>query len=190
MTPANDHPAGFEFRPVTRENWADLAAFFAGHGNPNYCWCLRWRVSSKVFKNLPAKERCLYLEEMVQTSIPVGILAYFGLRPVGWCSIAPRESYQLLENSRTLKRIDDRPVWSVVCFFVDPEQRGQGLSLKLLQAAIAYALTQGAQIIEGYPVEFGRSYQFMGSPSIFEKAGFEVAALAKNGRLIMRYHTE
>jgi len=70
---------------------------------------------------------------------------------------------------------------------VNRKVRGQGLSLKLLQAAVACAISQGAKIIEGYPVEPNKSYRFMGSPSIFKKAGFQDAAIAENGRRIVRF---
>jgi GNAT superfamily N-acetyltransferase len=106
---------------------------------------------------------------------------------VGWCSIAPRETYTLLERSTTLKRLDDLPTWSVACFFVDPDHRDQGLPVKLLQAAVDYAISQGATLIEGYPVEPDQSYRFMGSPAVFEQAGFREVAKAKNGRSIVRF---
>ena len=114
------------------------------------------------------------------------MLAYRASEPVGWCSIAPRESYARLEQSTTLKRIDGQPTWSVVCFFVRRDMRGQGLALQLLQAAVEYAATQGAQIVEGYPVEPGHSYQFMGSPAIFKAADFHEVARAENDRPIVR----
>ena len=52
-----------------------------------------------------------------------------------------------------------------------------GVSLHLLRAAVDYARSQGAHIIEGYPVEPDQSYRFMGAPSIFEQAGFHEAAM-------------
>lgn len=176
-----------EFHPVTIDRWPDLAAFFEQYGNPNYCWCMRWRLKSTDFKQLNSANRRNRLESLVQENIPIGVLGYHQGKPVGWCSIAPRETYTLLERSRTLKRIDDRPTWSVVCFFVAPSMRGQGLSVKLLQAAVTYAISQGATIIEGYPVEPDQSYRFMGSPSAFEQVGFREVALARNGRSIVRF---
>jgi hypothetical protein len=74
----------------------------------------------------------------------------------------------------------------VVCFFIRRDLRGQGLALKLLWAAVAHAAEQGAQIVEGYPVEPGQSYQFMGSPSIFKAAGFREVAQAGSDRPIVR----
>jgi len=176
-----------EFHPLSIDRWADLTAFFEQHGNTNYCWCMRWRLKSMQFKQLPAVERRNQLASLVKADIPIGVLGYRQGIAVGWCSIAPREAYALLEGSTTLKRIDNLPTWSVVCFFVDPSLRGQGLSVKLLQAAVSYAISQGATIIEGYPVEPDQSYRFMGSPSVFEQAGFYEVGMAKNGRRIVRY---
>jgi GNAT superfamily N-acetyltransferase len=175
------------FCPLTPERWPDLVSLFEHHGNPGYCWCMRWRLKSAEFTRLGSAGRRAKMEALVREGVPVGILGYLNDQPVGWCSIAPRETYALLASSRTLKRIDDLPTWAVACFFVHRRVRGQGFSVRLLQAAIAYAVSQGATLIEGYPVEPGRSYQFMGSPSVFEQAGFHEAAITKNGRSIVRF---
>jgi GNAT superfamily N-acetyltransferase len=119
----------------------------------------------------------------VKSGTPVGLLAYREGQPVGWCSIAPRETYERLENSKMLKRIDDEQVWSVVCFFVKRSERGQGLPVRLLRAAVAYAVSHGARVVEGYPVEPGKSYRFMGSPLVFKQAGF--LRPGRNGRAIV-----
>lgn len=179
-----------EFHPATAQNWPDLVAFFQQYGNPNYCWCTRWRLKSADFKNAKATQRREKLESLVKDKIPVGMLAYDQDKVIGWCSIAPRESYALLESSTTLKRLDDLPAWSVVCFFIDPAWRGKNLSARLLHAAVEYATAQGAAVIEGYPVEAGQSYQFMGSPSAFEQVGFHEAGIAKNGRRIVRFFAD
>jgi GNAT superfamily N-acetyltransferase len=88
-----------------------------------------------------------------------------------------------------LKRIDEQPVWSVACFFVDRAFRGQGVTAKLLKAAVAYAGTHGADWVEGYPVEPNKSYRFMGAPLLFKEVGFEEAGVASNGRKIVRIRT-
>jgi len=91
------------------------------------------------------------LKALVDSGEVPGILAYADGQAIGWCSVAPREVFHRLERSRTLKRIDDRPVWSVVCFFVAKPFRRQGVSTQLLKAAMDYAKGKGAKIIEGYP---------------------------------------
>jgi len=177
----------FEFQPLTHDRWPDLVKLFEHHGNPGYCWCMTWRATSTEYKALDAAGRQRALHSRVEAHIPIGVLAYRVSEPVGWCSIALRETYARLEHSTTLKRLDDQPVWSVVCFFVSRSLRGQGLALKLLQAAVKYAAEQGAQIVEGYPVEPGQSYQFMGSPSIFKATGFYEVTRAANDRPIVRF---
>ncbi len=179
-----------EFHPLTSDRWSDLVALFDHHGNPGYCWCMTWRLTSTQYKRLDSAGRRAALESLVKAGVPIGLLAYEDGEPIGWCSIAPRETYPRLEKSKVLKRLDDAATWSVVCFFVKREQRRQGVSLQLLKAAMAYAKSQGAKIIEGYPVEPDQSYRFMGAPSIFEQADFYVAATESNGRRIMRYTVE
>jgi len=177
------------FKPVSKDTFSDLATFFEQHGNPNYCWCMRWRLKSAEFQKAKSTERRSKLQSLVQDKIPIGVMAYHQDKVAGWCSIAPRETYPLLEGSTILKRIDQLPVWAVVCFFIDPNLRRQNLAVKLLQAATKYAFSQGATIVEGYPVEPDKSYRFMGSPSTFEKAGFQEAGTAKNGRKIVRLYS-
>lgn len=43
-----------------------------------------------------------------------------------------------------LKKIDDLPVWSIVCLFVAKDYRRMGITGLLIQSAIAYASSQGA----------------------------------------------
>ncbi len=61
--------------------------------------------------------------------------AYRDGRAVGWVSVAPRDDYERLTNSRVRPKLDDVPVWSVVCFVVSKSERGNGLTSRLLDAA-------------------------------------------------------
>ena len=140
------------FRPVTVERLTDLADFSQCHGKFRYCSCMRWRMTSSAYRRSSKQDRVDALEELVRACTPVGILAYSEEQPVAWCSIAPRETYQALERYRALPRIDDSPVWSIVCLFVDRHFRRQGLTGSLLRAAVDYARDQNALIVEGYPV--------------------------------------
>jgi GNAT superfamily N-acetyltransferase len=118
----------------------------------------------------------------------VGILAYDGTKPVGWCSIAPRETYRALARSRTLARIDAAPVWAVTCFFVNGKYRRRGVATALLRAAVGFAGSKGGNIVEGYPIDqTGSSYRFMGSPEMFEAVGFVEVTPAGRIRKVMRY---
>jgi GNAT superfamily N-acetyltransferase len=121
-----------------------------------------------------------------------GIIAYSEGEPVGWCALAPRENYPVMENSRVLARVDEEPVWSVTCFFVAKPFRGRGITGQLLKVAVAYARKKGARIIEGYPVEpkKGRMpdpFVYTGLVPSFKSAGFVEVLRRSETRPIMRY---
>src|SRR4051794_31836718 len=106
-----------QFLPVTAERLADLQRFSEQHGKFRYCSCMRWRMRSTDYQRSTKEDRVATLERLVRNDTPVGVLAYQDGEPVGWCSIAPRETYAALERYRALPRVDDADgVWSVVCF--------------------------------------------------------------------------
>jgi GNAT superfamily N-acetyltransferase len=109
-----------------------------------------------------------------------GLIAYRDGEAVGWVGLAPRDEYERLEHSTVLARIDDKPVWSIVCFVVGRQARGQGVADALLAAAVEYARDRGATLLEAYPVDTaaGRvpsANVYHGTLSMFERAGFRVA---------------
>jgi GNAT superfamily N-acetyltransferase len=182
-----------EFRPLTIENWQDIQTLFEKSKVCNACWCMWWRLSASCWTKQRGKENRNALRALVKSGKVPGILAYSGGRPIGWCSVSPREEYPRLERSRTLKRIDDKPVWSVVCFFVAKPFRRQGISTKLLEAAVNYATKQGACIVEGYPNRSDKKHQdsivYTGLVSAFQKVGFAQVRNCKT-KTIMRYTLE
>lgn len=151
-----------------------------------------WRLKRSEFAKSSGKKNRRMMKRIVDSGQVPGILAYADGNPVGWCSVADRDAYPVLDRSRTLKRIDDKPVWSVVCFFIARPFRGNGLMTSLLEAAIGHAKKHGAKIVEGYPVEpkgrrMSGSEGFTGVASAFKKAGFAEALRRSPSRPIMRY---
>jgi GNAT superfamily N-acetyltransferase len=183
--------------PVTPERWDDLVELFAGHGNPGYCWCQSWRLSGRCYQELDSEGRRARLHEQVLANVPVGILAYQDSQPVGWCSVAPRETYGKLVRARSIQRVDDRSTWSIVCFYLRRSVRGQGLSRRLIACAVDYARQAGAEVLEAYPVEpaqtasgepdYNVSYRFMGFVSMYTQAGFRDVTPAGSQRRVLRY---
>ena len=113
--------------------------------------------------------------------------------PIGWISIAPRDAYPVLDRSRIAKRVDDQPVWSIVCFYVSKAHRSTGVTVKLLNAAVEYARGEGAKIIEGYPVEPKKDkapdvFLYHGLASSFREAGFVEVERRSETRPFMRYY--
>jgi GNAT superfamily N-acetyltransferase len=185
-------PVDLEFYTVTPELWQDLQTLFGERGAYGNCWCMWWRLSRSEFDKRTGREKRQALKTIIDTGEVPGILAYADNQPIAWCSVAPRESFPSLERSRTLKRVDDRPVWSIVCFFVAKPFRRQGMMVRLLITAIDYAREHGAKILEGYPVE-ARSDKipdvssFTGIMSAFVEAGFVEVERRSEHRPIMRY---
>jgi GNAT superfamily N-acetyltransferase len=184
------------YLPVTSETWADLERLFGPRCAYAGCWCMWWRLPRAEFNRSSAEERKAGLKTLADSGRPPGILAYDGAEPVAWVSIGPRDSYPALERSRTLARVDDTPVWSIVCFFIAKSYRRRGLMADLLRGAAAYAASQGAQVVEGYPVDpsdqrFNSGLSaYTGLVSAFRKAGFVEVARGGARHVIMRYYNE
>lgn len=141
----------------------------------NVCWCLSYRVSSKENTALVGPARGAKVAELMAQG-PVGVLAYDGDAVVGWAAVAPR-AHTAFARSRTIPHLGPPDVWSVWCIRVRPGHRGQGISHPLLEGAVAYARSQGAPAIEGYPVDnrgakVDPTMAYVGTRALFERAGF------------------
>ena len=153
-----------------------------------------YRVRGKNAYTRPSDEQRSRSKRALQALIaqdpPPGLLGYIGKAPVGWISLGPRESYAKLARSPTMKPVDDRPVWSVVCFVVPSEYRKQGVARDLLAGAIRYASRRGVRLLEGYPVDrsdlSATQAPWFGSKRMFDEAGFEEVARHKPARPIVR----
>lgn len=151
-----------------------------------------WKLTRSEFeKNKGSANKRAMLKIVKSGEVP-GILAYFQNQPIAWCAVAPREKYLCLERSRVLQRVDEKPVWSVVCFFIDQQYRKLGITVELLKFAINYCKKQRAKVIEGYPVQPKKPnmpvvFAWTGFVSAFQKAGFKEVARRSPTRPIMRF---
>ena len=175
-----------EIVPLTGERFADLADLFAT-GDPRWCWCMYFRARGRTWSNSSPDANRAELRKLAEDgehdgAIAPGLVAYRGGSAAGWVSLAPREDYERLAFSTMLRPIDDRPVWSIVCFVVGRHHRRQGVAAALLEAAIDYARAHGGRTLEGYPLHESRgkvasSAAYVGTQAMFERAGFTVAEL-------------
>jgi GNAT superfamily N-acetyltransferase len=87
------------------------------------------------------------------------------------------------------------PVWSVICVVVRGGHRRKGVTRPLIEGAVAYAASRGAPAVEAYPVDppgrMDTTMAFVGTRSMFERAGFRVigttdAVASRMPRLVMR----
>jgi len=152
---------------------------------------------------------------------PPGVLAYVDGEPAGWCAVGPRCSYDRLGHSRKLRAAGllggpdrhrapdgansadspdmpdsrdspDDGVWAVTCFVVRAPFRRRGLSVPLLEGAVALARDGGADVVEGYPVDVTQRAKiaypelYVGTLTTFLAAGFEEVARSAPARPIVR----
>jgi GNAT superfamily N-acetyltransferase len=151
------HPS-VEVLPVTPDRWPDLVDLFTRKGPrggtpvTDGCWCQFWLLRGKEASEkwgAPSRRR---LQAEVKRGTEPGLLAYLDGVPVGWCRIGPRAMFDRLAHSATLRPVDDQPVWSVVCFYVHPAAKRQGVARALLAGAEKLAARHGARLVEAYPV--------------------------------------
>jgi GNAT superfamily N-acetyltransferase len=195
MSSTNDVPLTLQFQPLTPDRWSDFEALFGPRGAYGGCWCMWWRSPRREFEQRGGEGNRQAMKAIVDSGEVPGIMAYHQSQPVGWCSVAPREQYGALERSPVLKRLDDTPVWSLVCFFVARGHRGRRVAESLIQGAVEYVRSQGGQVVEAYPTQprEGRLppvSSFMGIPAMFERAGFVECARPSKSKVVMRYYMD
>ena len=179
------------FSSLTPDRWSDLEALFGPRGACSGCWCRWWRCSRREFEpNGNAGNHAAFRNIVGRGEVP-GILAYASGRPAGWCSVAPRSTYPSLLRSPVLRPADDTPAWSIVCLFVAGDCRGRGVSRRLIRAAVDHVRREGGRLIEAYPTNpRGRRLtavsSYMGTPEMFEAAGFRECSRPSEARIIMR----
>jgi len=172
-----------DIQPLTPDRIPDLATLFDQGGDPKWCWCAYFRVRGRDWTNsTPAENRSLLTDTVQAQDHAPGLVAYDDGEAVGWVSLGPRNDYERLAFSKVMAPIDDKPVWSIVCFVVGRRSRGQGVAGALLAAAVDYARDHGATTLEAYPVDVPEGKRipsenvYHGTVSMFERAGFKVVA--------------
>jgi GNAT superfamily N-acetyltransferase len=179
------------FRPLTPKTWPDFVALFGKSGACGGCWCMWWRQTRREFDERHGEKNKRAMKRLVDSGEVPGILAYEAREPVGWCSVAPRDSFESLNRSRVLKRLDDQPVWSIVCLFLARSHRNRGLTTALIEGAVEHVRASGGRIVEAYPTrprgkKLDPVSSFMGVPASFERAGFVECARPSEAKVVMR----
>src|SRR5438552_3736219 len=106
-----------KFQPLTSTNWQQFEHLMGEKGGCGGCWCMTFRLSSKEFAANKYDGNKKSMKKLIDENKPAGLIASLNNEPVGWIAMAPREDYIKIENSRSFKRTDDKPVWSITCFF-------------------------------------------------------------------------
>lgn len=190
--------SSIEVARATPDRWHDVRTIMAGNAEPGDergCWCQapRGRVSGS---GADPSARPRALREQLAEDPPAGLLAYVDGEVAGWIGFAPRPLLPRLERSRTISKLDDIPVWAVLCFRIRVGYRRRGVATALLAGLVVDAREHGAPGLEAYPIDaagqrLDPGFAFVGLVSMFEKAGFETVAetsahSAGRKRVVMR----
>ena len=199
MTKENNDPdflSQLTFEPLTKTNWNKFVQLFGSKGACGNCWCMYYRLNKLEYQEGKAEDgNKSAMKQIVWENKPTGVLGFYDGQAIAWCAFAPREDFIKLEKSRVHKRIDDKTVWSIPCFFIDKDFRRHGVSVELLKGVIKYAKEAGIKIIEAYPTtptqeKLADSFAWIGLYKSFERAGFEIVDRTSKNRPMVRYYTD
>ena len=186
--------AEIEILPASGDRFDDVEHALTGGGDGGSCWCQWWMLRAKEFDATTNDERRALLRDDVTASPASGLVVYVDGTAVGWVKVSPRPEQPRLARTRNFQLspepFDDPTVWAITCFVVRREYRRQGLSERLLDAAVDHARTHGARIVEGYPVDTDATRAssnslFHGALSTFLGAGFAEVARPTPSRPIV-----
>lgn len=180
-----------QFDSLTSSNWQQFETLMGEKGGCGHCWCMFFRLPYKNFQENKPDGNKEMMKELVNKSQPQGLIASLNKQPVGWIALAPREDYMKLENSRVFKRIDDKPVWSITCFFIKKEFRRMGLSQQLIKGAVDFAKKKRIKTLEAYPAipyneKVPHAFLWVGVLSSFVKNGFKIVQQHSKSRAMVR----
>lgn len=184
------------FEPLSKDNWNKFVHLFGAKGACGNCWCMSFRLKKQDFEKGKENDgNKTAMKKLVWGDKPTGMLGFYDEQPIAWCAFAPRENFLKIENSRVHKRIDNKPVWSIPCFFIDKNFRRQGVSVEFLKAVIKYAQKKKIKIIEAYPTiptqeKLPDAFAWIGLYKSFERAGFEIVDRTSKSRPMVRYYTD
>lgn len=183
-----------EILPATGDRFDDAEKALDSGDGPE-CQCQWWLLPNAEWQRTPHKER----EQLFRTELggerSPGLIAYVDGDVAGWVRVGPRIDQTRILRTReivgaTAEPLDAADVWSVSCFVVRKQHRGQGLTARLLDAAVSVAREGGARVVEGYPLDpavakKSSNQLFRGILPVFESAGFVIVARPKPDRALV-----
>jgi GNAT superfamily N-acetyltransferase len=173
--------------PATADRFDDAQHALSGGGDGHGCQFQWWMITNAEWQKTSQEQREGLLRDEMDAGPPPALIAYVDGEAAGWVRVGPRTAQVRIGRTRNFAATSEQPwdddaVWSVSCFVVRKEHRGQGLNTRLLEAAIDYARASGARVIEAYPLDpqAGKKIPvndlYHGVLSTFEDAGFREVA--------------
>ena len=189
-------------KELSSRTWEDFERLFRKPGEWSSCQCMWFhrpgpRPREEV-EGLSSKERneknFQVQRDLVKMGRSHGILVYLGDDPIGWCQYGAREEFPRIDNAPRYRGIPPAQggtrLWRVTCFCVDKQHRKQGVARAGLHAAMDSIRRGGGGVVEAYPTTRKEGLALhRGTPSMFEREGFEVVARLGASNLTVRRTT-
>lgn len=103
-----------------------------------------------------------------------------GRTALGWLKLAPRQAVPKLRRLPVYKNLalgEDGNVFAIACLLVAPTHRRSGVAKALIQGAVDYARSRGAQAVEAYPRHakepISDEEAWMGPERVYQALGFK-----------------
>ncbi len=168
-------------RSANPTDWRHIQSLFGDNGACGGCWCMSWRLprGGKLYDQNKGEPNRRAFKKLFEAGNVHGLLAFIDDQPVGWCAVGPKTEFPKIENSRVFKVPNSGDDWAVLCFYIQPAQRGKGLGTAMLAAAIDYARESGATMLDGFPATHSQksklpaAFAWTGVPEMFKTCGFE-----------------
>jgi ribosomal protein S18 acetylase RimI-like enzyme len=185
-----------EVRAVGPDQLDAVRTLFERRRSTRHCWCMAFCATGRQFAAgwYGGGNRRRFAAMAAASRTPMGVLAFVGDEPVGWCACGPRARYRVAMDGRSRllagrPRQEDENVWLVPCLTVDPRHRGLGIVLPLLRAAVAIARQQGGSAVEAWPLATGvrrPGDEHLGGEAMFARVGFRCIERPTADRTLMR----
>jgi GNAT superfamily N-acetyltransferase len=172
-------------QPLTEAHLPSLLALFEAASSS--CFCRYWHFTGTKNEwldrcaNRP-EENAAELAAAVRAGDPSarGLVALENGAVVGWMKLTARSQVPKLRSLpvyRSLDLGDEASTFSVGCFLVHPDRRGQGVARALSEAAPGFARAWGARAVEAYPRRSSEPLHpeeaWQGPERVFAETGFE-----------------
>ena len=187
----NGQDIKLKFDPLTASTWKHFETLMGEKGGCGNCWCMYFRLPYKEFQENKPDGNKKMMRHLVNKGKPQGLIASTDQEPIGWIAMAPREDYMKLEKARVFKRFDDKPVWSITCFFIKKQFRHMGLSRQLIKGAVDFAKRKKIKTLEAYPAipydeKVPHAFLWVGVLSSFINNGFKIVKQQSKSRAMVR----
>jgi len=183
----SDSQLKFLLKEIGPEDWELIKQLFGSRGACGGCWCMHWRreKGGQAWERAKGEPNRKAFKKLVESGEAHGIVAICEGRPVGWCSLGRRCEFPRLERTKAYIRplseqSETAEVWSINCLFLAKEFRNQGLSQKLVEAAVKAIRKHKGKLIEAYPVPLTKggqklpaAFAFTGPEIIYQRLGFK-----------------